>query len=126
MHLGGVTPTPDHPKLAKTALGAEASVPWTHYPDAARAAADMVARGLCLWAVEGGHTSQSIFDPQVRIPVAGPPVVVVLGHEVSGIDPRIVRQCERVVHIPMQGIKGSLNVSVALGVVSYVLRFGSR
>jgi tRNA G18 (ribose-2'-O)-methylase SpoU len=53
-------------------------------------------------------------------------VVVVLGHEVSGIDPRIVRQCERVVHIPMQGIKGSLNVSVALGVVSYVLRFGSR
>ena len=124
MHLGGVTPTPAHPKLAKTALGAEATVPWTRHPDAAAAAASLAAQGKRLWALEGGDRSLSLFDPRVRAALPGPTIVLVLGHEVSGIDPRILDLCDHVLHLPMLGTKDSLNVSVAMGVAAYALRFG--
>ena len=129
LYLGGITPTPEHPKLAKTSLGAERSVPWSHHPDACTAAAELRARGRALWALEGGPRSVCLFDPEVTAALAhaqaqGQVVVLVLGHEVSGVDPRIVDQCQRVVHLPMVGLKDSLNVSVALGVAGYWLRFG--
>lgn len=122
MHLGGVTPTPEHEGIAKTALGAEHSVPWTHHRDGAAAAASLRRQGLRLWALEGGPSSIPVFDV-----VSGPrepAIVLVLGHEVAGIDVRILRLCDRVLRLPMLGIKGSLNVSVALGVAAYLLRFG--
>lgn len=122
--LGGVTPTPDHPGLAKTALGAERSVAWSHRPDAVRAAAEQVAAGWSLWALEGGPSGCSLFDPEVASASRGARILLVLGHEVSGIDPRILEMCERVLFIPMLGHKGSLNVSVAFGIATYVLRFG--
>jgi tRNA G18 (ribose-2'-O)-methylase SpoU len=52
-------------------------------------------------------------------------MLLVLGHEVSGVDPRIIALCQRTVHIPMQGVKGSLNVGVAFGVAAYALRHGA-
>jgi len=130
LYLGGITPTPEHPKLAKTALGAERSVPWSRHPDAAAAAAELRARGRALWALEGGPRSTSLFEPEVAAAAESlvtdeRVVVLVLGHEVSGVDPRIVDQCERVVHLPMVGHKESLNVSVTLGVAAYWLRFGA-
>lgn len=127
IHLGGFTPTPEHPKLAKTALGAERSIPWTHHPDTVAAAAHLSANGLHLWALEAGPASQSVFDARTRAAVSETegPVVLVVGHEVSGVDPRILAQCERVLHVPMQGVKGSLNVGVAFGVATYTLRHGS-
>lgn len=129
LYLGGVTPTPEHPKLAKTALGAERAVPWSRHLDACVAAAQLRASGRRLWALEGGPRSGSAFDPAVartaaELRATGECVVLVLGHEVSGVDPRIVDQCERVIHLPMMGIKDSLNVSVTLGVAAYLLRFG--
>ena len=129
LYLGGITPSPEHPKLAKTALGAERWVPWSRHPDASTAAAELCATGRRLWALEGGPRSRTIFDPDVAQAAAelregGHTLVLVLGHEVSGVDPRILEQCERVVHLPMMGTKDSLNVSVALGVAAYVLRFG--
>lgn len=127
-YLGGITPTPAHPKLQKTALGAETSIPWTSMPDACLGAAELVASGARLWALEGGSASTSLFDASVGDAVEAArgeplrPVVLVLGHEVSGIDPRIVAQCEHTFFIPMAGVKGSLNVSVAFGIAAYTLR----
>jgi 23S rRNA (guanosine2251-2'-O)-methyltransferase len=125
LHLGGFTPTPEHPKLAKTALGAERSVAWTHHPDPAAAAEALAAAGKRLWALEGGERARDLFE---LVDAAGGPgdsaIVLVLGHEVSGVDPRILAHCEEVVRIPMAGIKGSLNVSVAFGVAAYLLRHG--
>lgn len=122
--LGGVSPTPDHPKLAKTALGAERSVPWGHHPDPVAAALGLLQRGCRLWAIEGGPRSASLFEPSIMAarPVEGT-VVLVLGHEVSGVDPRVLALCERVLHLPMEGSKSSLNVSVAFGIAAYTLRF---
>lgn len=123
--LAGITPTPDHPGLAKTALGAERSVPWTRSPDAVRAAAELVADGWALWALEGGPRATSLFDAELAAARDGARICLVVGHEVSGIDPRVLAMCERVLFIPMLGHKGSLNVAVAFGVAAYVLRFGS-
>jgi 23S rRNA (guanosine2251-2'-O)-methyltransferase len=124
IHLGGFTPTPAHPKMAKTALGAEKSVPWTHHPDGALAAERLLSAGHRLWALEGGPRASSLFAAPT--PPASAPLVLVLGHEVSGVDPRILDLCEAVVRLPMIGHKGSLNVAVAFGVAAYALRYELR
>lgn len=123
MHLAGFTPTPAHPKLVKTALGAEATVAWTLHRDGAAAAAWLRDAGQRLWALEGGPSSQDFFAV-AQAERSGPPIVLVLGHEVSGVDPKILACCERVLRLPMLGLKGSLNVSVAFGIAVYALRFG--
>jgi len=122
LHLGGFTPTPDHPKMAKTSLGAEQSVPWTYARDGAERARQLRDQGARLWAIEGGPRSTSLYDLRPE-PSTSSPVVLVFGHEVSGVDPRILDLCERVLRVPMLGLKGSLNVSVAFGVAVYHLRF---
>lgn len=125
MHLAGFTPTPAHPKLAKTALGAEATVPWTLHRDGAAAAAWLRDAGHRLWALEGGPAAQDFFEvcPAALSERTGTPIVLVLGHEVSGVDPKILDCCEKVLRLPMLGLKGSLNVSVAFGIAVYALRF---
>lgn len=124
MHLCGFTPTPEHPQMAKTALGAEAAVAWTLHRDGAAAAAWLQSGGRRLWALEGGPRSRALGRVDVEDAATGEPVVLVLGHEVSGVDPRILERCERVLRLPMLGMKGSLNVSVAFGIAVYSLRFG--
>jgi tRNA G18 (ribose-2'-O)-methylase SpoU len=123
MHLCGITPTPNNPKLAKTALGAERSVLWTHHRDGLAAAVSLKKRGLSLWALEGGLRSESLFD--ARLEPQGPPIVLVLGSEISGVDPSILEHCEKVLCLPMQGVKDTLNVAVAFGVAAYFLRFAA-
>jgi 23S rRNA (guanosine2251-2'-O)-methyltransferase len=121
MHLCGITPTPNNPKLAKTALGAERSVPWTQHGDGLAAAVSLRQQGLRLWALEGGSRAESLFD--ARVDQEGPPIVLVVGSEISGVDPGILEHCERVLCLPMQGIKNTLNVAVAFGIAAYFLRF---
>jgi 23S rRNA (guanosine2251-2'-O)-methyltransferase len=119
--LGGVTPTPAHPGFAKTALGAESSVPWRGDADALRAAAQCVQDGWELWALEGGPRARSLFAADVLDAARGRAIMLVVGHEVSGVDPRILELCREVLYLPMVGRKGSLNVSVAFGVAAYAL-----
>jgi tRNA G18 (ribose-2'-O)-methylase SpoU len=120
LHLCGITPAPDHPKVAKTALGAEYTVPWTQYWDAIEAAAGLKQGGFELWALEGGPRSESIFEAAHKLPEK--PLLLVVGNEVSGVDPGLLQLCERVVSIPMHGAKQSLNVAVAFGIAVYTLR----
>jgi len=117
LYLCGVTPTPDHSKVAKTALGAEQSVTWSHHRNAVTLASSLVAQGWVLWALETGNEAQSIFD--VEVPPT--PLVLVVGNEVTGIDPDLLALCERCVSIPMAGRKRSLNVATAFGIAAILL-----
>jgi tRNA G18 (ribose-2'-O)-methylase SpoU len=121
LHLCGITPPPDHPKTAKTALGAELAVAWTQNRNGLDTAVSLQERGSQLWAIEDSPQAESLFD----IPVFpdGSPIVLVVGNELTGIDPDILAGCDRVLRIPMQGRKKSLNVATAFGIAVYAIRF---
>lgn len=124
VHLCGLTPTPAHKRLAKTALGAQEAVAWTYHRNGLTAARSLKNKGMRLWALEGGSTSTPLFS--VFEDIAGEPIVLVTGNEISGVDPGILDLCDKIIHIPMNGIKTSLNAAVAFGITAYALRFSSR
>ena len=121
LHLCGITATPDHRKLAKTALGAETAVSWRYNSNGVDAAEALRADGRQLWALESSERSDALFD--VRREPAGAPIVLVVGNERAGVDPGILALCDRIVELPMQGAKTSLNVATAFGIAAYYLRF---
>jgi 23S rRNA (guanosine2251-2'-O)-methyltransferase len=122
VYLCGTTATPEHRKVAKTALGAEAAVPWSHHHNGLDTAHSLIRQGRQLWALEECAGSEPLF--QVQVNPREPPVVLVVGNELLGVDPAILRLCRRVLHIPMLGVKESLNAATAFGVAVYWLRFG--
>ncbi|NPV76937.1 MAG: RNA methyltransferase [Anaerolineae bacterium] len=122
IHLCGITPTPDHPKVSKTALGAECLVAWTQHWDGVEAARELKEKGYALVALESAEDSRSLFE--ISSLPGTPLTVLVLGNEVTGVDPGILELCNQKIHIPMQGSKRSLNVAIAFGIAAYHLRYG--
>lgn len=120
LHLCGITATPRHPKVAKTALGAELVTPWTRHRNALDAAKQLQEQDAQLWALERQEGSRSLFSAAPR--AVDSPIVLVVGNERAGIDPELLACCDRVLHIPMAGTKESLNVAIAFGVAAYYLR----
>lgn len=104
--------------IAKTALGAEATVPVEHFPDTLSAIADARACGYSISVLEQAEGSLSLFDFQ---PVS--PIALVLGNEPLGVDPATLRAADTILELPMLGAKESLNVAVAAGITLYHLRF---
>jgi tRNA G18 (ribose-2'-O)-methylase SpoU len=118
LYLCGVTPTPAHPKLAKTALGAERTVSYSHHKNAIELGQRLYDYNHTLWALETTASALSIFD------VEPPPLpfVLVVGSEVVGVDPDLLKLCQRCISIPMVGRKQSLNVATAFGIAAVLLR----
>jgi len=116
MYLSGITATPQHPRLAKTALGAEAAVAWETVGDPDGLLDRLRAEGTEVAAVETSTPALDLFDWKPVFPVC-----VVFGHEVQGIRPALLERCDTHVRIPMLGRKQSLNVATAGGVVLYEL-----
>jgi 23S rRNA (guanosine2251-2'-O)-methyltransferase len=114
--LCGISPAPDDPRIAKTALGAERSVAWSKSADAAAAVDGLRSRGVEIAAIETSLCAVDLFDWRPRFPVC-----VVFGHEVDGIAAALVERCDAHVRIPTLGTKGSINVATAGGVVLYEL-----
>ncbi|MEI6669422.1 MAG: TrmH family RNA methyltransferase [Acidobacteriota bacterium] len=114
--LSGITPTPRDPRIAKTALGAESSMRWTQHTDALSVVEDLHVRGYQLAAIETSLHAQDLFDWHPSFPVC-----VVFGHEVDGISAALLDRCDVHVRIPTLGMKQSINVATAGGVVLYEL-----
>ena len=114
--LCGITAYPPKSGIRKTALGAEERVPWEHNWDATAAARALLNRGFELAAVETSLHSVDLFDWSPKFPVC-----VIFGHEVDGVRPELLELCDTHVRIPMLGMKHSLNVATAGGVVAYEL-----
>jgi tRNA G18 (ribose-2'-O)-methylase SpoU len=125
LHLLGITATPDHPRLAKAALGAHETVPWSYHRHGPDAAAGLRDQGFQLWALE--RTAE--LSPQVSLYEAEPlsgPLALIVGNERAGVDPALLALCDGVFTLPMSGEKSSLNVAVAFGIAVYHLRFGKE
>jgi len=116
LYLCGITGRPPKRAIAKTALGAEETVGWEHAWEAAPLVENIRARGVEIAAIETTVHAVDLFDWAPRFPVC-----VIFGHEVDGIRPEISALCDTHVRIPMLGLKHSLNVATAGGVVIYEL-----
>ncbi|RMF51064.1 MAG: TrmH family RNA methyltransferase [Anaerolineae bacterium] len=121
LHLCGITPPGDHPRIPKTALGAEKTIPWHSHPNGLHLARTLQERGYRLWALETTPKARPLFS---LLPVeTDSPLVLVVGNERWGVDPEILGLCEQHIFLPMQGNKESLNVAVAFGIAAYALAY---
>ena len=116
LYMCGITGRPPKRAITKTALGAEDTVPWEHAWDPIPIVAGLRQRGHEIAAVETTVHAVDLFDWTPRFPVC-----ILFGHEVDGIRPELSSMCDTHVRIPMLGIKHSLNVATAGGVVIYEL-----
>ena len=115
--LCGFTGCPPQAQILKTALGAEERVPWQQHSDALAVARDLRSRGYQLVALEQTRGSVSYSDFQPRGPVC-----LIIGNETDGVSEQLMDLCDCSLEIEMAGIKNSLNVAVAFGIVAYYLR----
>lgn len=114
LHLCGYTGRPPHPGIAKTALGAEESLPWEHCADLLSLIAEYRAKGWQTAAVETTPQAIDLFEWTPRFPV-----LLLFGNEVDGLSTPVLEEADVHVRIPMLGVKESLNVAVAGGVVLF-------
>ncbi len=116
LYLSGITARPPKKEITKTALGAETSLPWEYWADPLAELLRARTGGMEIAAIETSVHAVDLFDWQPRFPVC-----IVFGHEVEGVDPRLIALADTHVRIPMLGAKHSLNVATAGGVVVYEL-----
>jgi tRNA G18 (ribose-2'-O)-methylase SpoU len=119
-YLCGITPTPDNEAVAKTSLGAEDSVSWSHHKDAVKLVNGLLKEGWRVWALEEDEQAlpiQQAFDTRTR-----QPVVLILGSEVTGVDPGLLDLCDEIFYIPMRGEKKSFNVAMAFSIAAYQMQ----
>ena len=116
LDLCGCTGSPPKREIAKTALGAEETVPWRHTWETVDRVRELRGLGYEIAAIETSVRSVDLFDWVPRYPVC-----VLFGHEVDGLSPELQELADTHVRIPMLGVKHSLNVATAGGVVLYEL-----
>lgn len=118
--LTGITGSPPRNEIAKVSLGAEDTVPWNYSVSSLEAVLMLKQRGYQIVGLERSDSSQSLSDA-LSNHVLKTPLCLVVGNEVTGVSPEISRQCDAVCHLPMRGMKESLNVAVAFGIAVYAI-----
>ncbi|MBR1932563.1 MAG: RNA methyltransferase [Prevotella sp.] len=114
--LCGITSTPPHPEIHKTALGAEDSVAWQYCPSALEAVQQLRQEGYTVLSVEQAEGSTAL--PSF-VPEQGRKYAVVLGNEVKGVHQEVIDASHGCLEIPQLGTKHSMNVSVTAGIIIY-------
>jgi tRNA G18 (ribose-2'-O)-methylase SpoU len=117
IYLCGYTAYPPHKEIRKTALGADETVHWKHFNNVNSALEELRQQGYRIFAVEQAINSLKLDDIQQ---FEGK-LAVVFGNEVTGVEQTTIENCDGCLEIPQFGMKHSLNVSVAAGVVLWEL-----
>lgn len=120
LYLCGITPTPDDPALKKTALGAEYNLPWKHARNALHLAKKLKTNNHTLVALEQDPRALPLARFQIEKTRISS-LIIVLGNEVTGVDPDLLDLCDYILQIPMLGRKRSLNVEVVFGIAAFTL-----
>ncbi|MDR2121444.1 MAG: RNA methyltransferase [Tannerella sp.] len=113
LYLCGVTSTPPHPEIRKTALGAEDAVEWLYFADTRDAVRRLKDDGYTVCVLEQAEGS---ITPDCFMPENDKKYALVLGHEVKGVQQEVVDMADCCIEIPQFGTKHSLNVAVAAGI----------
>ena len=114
VYLCGITATPPHPEIHKTALGGEDSVAWRYFPTATEAVESLHNDGFFVYSIEQVERSTKLQNLQLDTDKR---YAIVLGNEVKGVHQEVVDMSDGCLEIPQFGTKHSLNVSVTAGMV---------
>lgn len=114
IYLCGITATPPHPEMHKTALGAEFTVDWKYAKNTEDVVEDLRNRGYTVYSIEQAQGSVMLDELVLDITHK---YAVILGNEVKGVKQEVVDRSDGTVEIPQYGTKHSLNVSVTAGIV---------
>lgn len=135
IYLCGYTGAPPRREIAKVALGAEQTVPWEKRGPTWTVVEELKMREVQMVALEIDRVARGFMPRQaahkvpryISLPDWNPkfPLALIVGNEVNGVSPSVLRRADAIVHIPMLGQKESLNVSVAAGVALYAIRYCS-
>lgn len=118
VYIIGYSAVPPHKEIKKTALGAEESVSWKHFPNAAAAIADLRELGYKVFSVEQAEGSISLEKLEQQ---EGEKIAVIFGNEVTGVEQSTIAASDGCIEIPQLGMKHSLNIATAAGVVLWEL-----
>lgn len=118
IYLCGITATPPHPEMHKTALGAEFTVDWKYVNNAVEAVDNLRQEGYIVFSIEQAENSIMLEDMRLE---QGKRYAVVLGNEVKGVQQEVIDHSDGCIEIPQYGTKHSLNVSVTAGIVIWDL-----
>lgn len=112
--LCGITATPPHVEIHKTALGAEDSMSWKYYEDTLSAINELKEKNYTVFAIEQTENSTLLTDLSLD---ENQKYAIILGHEVHGVQQKVIDASHGCIEIPQHGTKHSLNISVAAGIV---------
>ncbi len=112
--LCGISGKPPHSKISKTALGAEKTIPFEYYSQTWRLIEKLQKERVNIISLEQDKKSVLYTKLKPKFPLA-----LIIGNEVKGISKKILEKSDKIIYLPMQGQKESLNVSVAFGIVGY-------
>ncbi len=114
VYLCGITSTPPHAEIHKTALGAEFTVDWKYFEHTQDAIADLKANGYTVFSIEQAVDSTMLPDLELD---KSKKYAVVMGNEVKGVQQEVINASDACIELPQYGTKHSLNVSVTTGIV---------
>ena len=116
--LCGITATPPHKEIHKTALGSTESVDWQYVENTSDCVTLLKSKGYKIYAIEQADESISLedFNPDFKNKLA-----IIFGHEVKGVEEKIIALVDDCLEIRQYGTKHSLNVSVSAGIVVWDL-----
>ncbi len=119
IYLCGITALPPHPEIHKTALGAEDTVAWRHFPTALDAVEALRTQGYTIFSIEQCEGSIPLQDVNLQFSNVSSQkgYAIILGNEVKGVHQEVVNLSDGCIEIPQYGTKHSLNVSTAAGIV---------
>ncbi len=118
IYLCGITGTPPHREIHKTALGATESVIWKYFGTTLEAIDELKKEGYGIISIEQAEESVSLRDFN---PKTGKKYGLVFGHEINGVAQEVVDKSDYVIEIPQFGTKHSFNISVTVGIVLWDL-----
>jgi 23S rRNA (guanosine2251-2'-O)-methyltransferase len=119
LYLTGITPYPPHNRIPKTALGAIEFVDWERHIDGLALLEDLKSKGWQVVVVEQSDKSVPYNTVEFQANT-----VLVFGHEIHGVEDKIIELADQVVELPMFGQKESLNVATTVGIMAYHLSLG--
>jgi 23S rRNA (guanosine2251-2'-O)-methyltransferase len=123
IYLCGITARPPHRDIQKTALGATESVEWSYYESTADAVRELKSEGYIIIGIEQAEGSVELQNMKIA---PDQKYALVFGHEVNGVDQKVLDICDFCVEIPQFGTKHSFNIAVSAGIVLWELNRGKK